>query len=296
MFEELEDLDFKSFSDKLNEDIKKKIEEGKKIDDLIIEEYGDASLEEVKKELPVTENARDLSLVRYDGVGITREGKLTLSTFFEDLGVGEEYGALAFSAEEIKKISRAMRKRATGPNSVLALTCAGRECSFADKCIYQQLGKAPVGLECLIEIQLLEYHTRKLMNQFKIDPEDYTELMLVQEIAETYVTEMRINMVLAKPENAEMMGIRLKFSPDGEQIQEETAHWAVGQKEKIKDRRMKVLRSFMATREANQKAMREAEKDNSTSYFEVLKKLNDKIESFKLKNIEEAKYEIRSDT
>jgi len=244
---------------------------------------------ELKETLP-EHNAQEhgvVATVNINDIALTEKGEITRTKFFEKMQVNKElYGDIALSSKEARSLALTFRNLTTGVNSVIPLKCTGEECPFSDVCWFVQNEKAPIGKPCIIEHQLLYYHTQRFIEEFDVDMHDHSEVMLVQELSELIVYEMRITKILGQAQNASMMGLKLKFSPDGEAIEEETIHWAWTLKEQIKNRRMKILSSLNATRQTKL-ALRKLVKPKDDEHISTLKSIKDLLSRFR----EETPYE-----
>jgi len=254
-------------------------------DDLIneaLDKHGLKKGEEAKlKEILPPKKASDgnLQLIKMNGLALTEDMHLTKAAFFDNLQCdNEKYGNITLTASQAKSLANTYRKLSTGVNSVVPIRCVGEKCPFKDDCWYYKEDKAPIGEGCLIERDLLIFHTKRLMDEYAVEPNRHSELMLMQELAETYIYEMRATMVLAKPENAEMYGIRYKFTPDGEPIEEKAIHWAYELKEKIKNRRLKILDALIGTRKSKAAVIGNLA-DKQTDYTSNVKAIREKIEN-----------------
>jgi len=243
------------------------------------EKYGVKDQQELKKELPKQDSKYHgtVELVSINDVALTNTGELTKTAFFEKMNIDKEvYGDIALTTSEARSLKSSFNNMTTGVNSVIPMKCSGDSCPFSDSCWFYNNEKAPVGKPCIVEHQLLRYHTSKFFEEFEIDINSHSEVMLIQELSELIVFEMRVTRVLSNPENATLMGLKLKFSPDGEPIEEETEHWAWGIKEKIKNRRMKILASLNATRQAKI-PLKRFEKDNDDEHLDLMRSIKNTI-------------------
>jgi len=209
-----------------------------------------SDVSEVKKELPKQDNRKygAALVVSLNDIALTSDGMLTKTAFFENLNIDKEiYGDIKLTAEEAKSLAVQMKNMTTGVNSVVPLRCVADSCPFKDTCWFFENDKAPVGKPCPIEFQLLKYHTQRFIEEFNCDVNDHSEVLLIQELSELIVYEMRVTKKLAN-DATDLKGVVIKFSPDGIPMEEETVHWAWTLKDSIKSRRMKILQSLNATR------------------------------------------------
>lgn len=166
----------------------------------------------------------------------------------------DDYAGLTYTADEKKKIENHLRKLSTGSAAMIPLYCAGPACPFAARCVYQQIGKAPIGKACLVEAQLLQHWVITYMEEYQVDPDSFTEVGYCNELSEIEVMLYRLNMLLSRPENADgtidqMMGVSNDGSPI---IQKQISPW-MEQKEKLLSRRSRVIKLMVGDRQEKYK-------------------------------------------
>lgn len=269
------------------DEFKEKIEEAKV-------KFGVENEKDLKEKLPAqnTKSHGKMELVKLNGLALTENGALTRTKFFEDLEQNRHhYNDIVLTEEEARRLQMSYRHLSTGVNSVVPILCNGSMCPFKDTCEYYLMDKEPVGRPCPVEGDLLIYHTRKFFEEFDIKIEHHSEVMMAQELAELIIYEMRITRTLAqKGDSQALKGHRTKFAPDGSAVEEETWHWAWELKERIKNRRMKILDAFNATRKA--KAATEKKQSSApVTYLDSIKQMKEM-----LMNAQSADYtEIKED-
>lgn len=72
-------------------------------------------------------------------------------------------------------------------------------------CPLAAIGKEPLARQCLLEVQLLKQFVITYFEEYDIDPNNFTEVAYINELAEIEILLMRLNMNLSKPENAELV-------------------------------------------------------------------------------------------
>lgn len=183
-----------------------------------------------------------------------------------------------YSPEEKKRIDSHMRGVSTGASAMIPLHCAGPACPFALRCVYQQMNKAPIGKPCIIEIQLLQHWVIRYMEEYDVDPASFTETGYCNELAELEVMLGRLNQLLSRPENADgtinqMVGV----THDGTPIEQKQISPFVEQKEKLLNRRSKVIKLMVGDRQEKYKkeaALKVKEsKDPSSRQAEVRRQI-----------------------
>lgn len=215
------------------------------------------------------------------GIKLKEDGTITKTAYLDLLNIqSDKYDHLEFSDDEILKISGQLRRYTTGINASVPLICSGDICAFKSNCPYHQIGKAPVGQDCLLEAQLIHYWTEQYLNEFDVDPASVTEMHMVSELAEFNIYEMRITKYLAEHHPTLMQDVVTGIDANGNVLQNQEISRAFDLKERIKKNRMKVLESLMATRKDKVKIIAAiSEKDNSLSRLADLKTKIDDIAS-----------------
>lgn len=246
-------------------------------------------IEEDAPEAKEISRVQGVDLIRLDGVAIREDGKITRSQFFEFLDeVDQNRNDIVLTKEEALKLRNTYAGIRVGLNSVVPMICSGNKCPFKSTCVFFEIGKHPLGKRCPVETEFLRDATVRLLNEFQVDPENYTELMLVQELAEILVYERRATMTLSKEENAELYGEHVAYDKEGNEIVTEVIHWAVDLKEKYKTRRLKILSALNATRKDKAAALKNT--DNGNSYANEVRNVLNAIKKFNMG--EEVKFEV----
>jgi hypothetical protein len=166
----------------------------------------------------------------------------------------DEYTGMVFSPEDKNKIDRHLRNLSTGASAMIPLFCAGDMCPFSNRCPYVAIGKAPLNKPCLVEIQLLQHWTIAFMEEYQVDPNSFTEVSYCNELAEIEVMLYRMNMMLSRPENAtgtidQVVGV----SNSGESIVQKQISPFIEQKDKLLNRRTKIVKLMVGDRQEKYK-------------------------------------------
>jgi hypothetical protein len=215
------------------------------------------------------------------GLAINENGKVTESKMFHFLGLDpEEYGHILLTAEEARKVHyRLQGVKWGGAAAKVPLYCAGEKiCPFAQECPFVKIGKFPVGRKCPMEVELMSFWTARYMKEFKVDPENHSEVGMITELAEQDIYDLRASIILSRPECAEMTkDVVVGFDGEGKPIVSKEVHKAWELKEKVKKRKQKILESLIGTRKEKYKRdaalKRRSEKDPSTQAAALKKKL-----------------------
>lgn len=166
----------------------------------------------------------------------------------------EDYIGLSFSPEEKHNIDRHLRNLSTGASAATPLFCAGPACPFALRCPYQQMGKAPIGKPCIIEVQLLQHWTIAYMEEYQVDPNSFTEVGYCNELAEIEIMLYRLNQLISRPENASgTIDQMVAMANDGTPIVQKQISPFIEQKDKLLNRRSKIVKLMVGDRQEKYK-------------------------------------------
>ena len=220
--------------------------------------------------------------VRADGTGITESGKERKTKFFEILSWDiDDYSDLgSFTPEEARRIHNHISKLQTGATAMVPLYCGGDLCPFKTKCPFWQMGKAPVQRQCLLEVSMLKHWIYQYMEEYDVDPENFTELGYCNELAEIEIYLWRINNNLAKPENAELVVEQaVGVDKSGVAIMQQQVSPFMEMKEKLQNRRSRIIKLMVGDRQEKYKKesalkMR-GDKDPSTRQSEIKRKIEE---------------------
>ena len=202
-----------------------------------------------------SENRERKELVTLGGTARTLSGKLTKSSYFRFLKHDlDNYEDIELEPQEAKKIHAHLQKLSTGSTAMIPLYCAGPQCPFAHRCPLVQINKAPIGRQCIIEVELMREWTLRYFEEYDVDPNNFTEIGYINELAEIEVLLQRLNMNLAKPENAELVIDQIAhISHDGTPILQKQLSPFMEQKERLQNRRSKVIKLMVGDRQERYK-------------------------------------------
>jgi hypothetical protein len=145
-------------------------------------------------------------LITLGGTAINQSGKLTKTNFFRFLGHNlDDYDQIALTKDEAVRIHHHLQKLSTGSTAMVPMYCGGDHCPFRDRCPLFAISKHPLGKQCLIEVQLMKEWIMRYFEEYDVDPNNFTEIAYINELAEIEILLMRLNMNLAKPINSELV-------------------------------------------------------------------------------------------
>ncbi len=261
--------------------------------------------------------------VKLDGTLIKSDGTTKKSDLFKFLDLHpDDYSHITYTPEEAARVRAHMMHLSTGATAAIPLICAGSKCPFAQKCPFMKIDRerrkvdpaaplvTPVGLACLVEVQLLSQWTKLYIDEYDIDPNSFTEISLIRELAEIELMLWRLNNNLAKPEHAEMVVQQdVGIDKQGNKLTRMEISSLFEAKERLNTRKARVIKLMVGDRQ--EKYKREAalkirsDEDSSSSYASLRKRLDvvvrqAKTIDLKLKQAEgkviEGQIEITQDT
>ena len=214
-----------------------------------------------QKEIPIVKEnstmettSSQVAIKRLDAVVDLGNGVLTTSDFYQQIRPDvDTYETIKLTPEEELKVRKSLSRQRTSIVGSSAMICSGDKCPFKNECPLAQIGKTPIGKQCPIELELLAQWTQQFMHEFGVEMDNFTELGLITELAECNLYERRTNLHMANTAPTmtilDVIGVDAKGNAiEGESI---SKSWEI--KEKIKNRRDKILKSLMATRDAKVK-------------------------------------------
>jgi len=218
------------------------------------------------------------------------EGKLFWNTIDAGLTPGSTILVEDFDqryAEDIYSIGDAYRDKVisieyAGLKEVFDITVEGNHNFVANNfivhnCPYYLEGVAPVGLACLVELQLIEYWMEKYQNEFNIDDNSITDMHMISRLCEYDIYDMRVTRYLAEHDQTLLVDFISSYSEDGDPISNKATSAAFEVKERIDRLRSKTLKELMATREAKAKILTTVANNTSNMNLAQMKQKFDEL-------------------
>jgi len=195
------------------------------------------------------------------------------------------YPNLQLTKEEQRRVEVSARFLKTGLASQVPMTCTGRnKCPFArgwerggGHCEYAKIQKEPLGKPCIVEMDFIIDRTQAYAAQFEVGslPDEAVDRLQCMELAEYDVYERRVTLALAEGQAVELVEENCIGMDEAENpifARQIALAWHI--KIQLKNRRDRVLRSLVATREAKYKrdaAMgTKEETDHATGFGQMM--------------------------
>jgi hypothetical protein len=207
-------------------------------------------------------------MIKLDGTLIKSDGSTEKSDFFKFLDLyPDDYSDIVYTASEAHRIRTSLQHLSTGASAALPLLCGGSAvCPFSERCPFIKLDKerkavdpaaksiTPIGRQCLVELNLLNEWTRLYIREYEITEQNFTEYMMVRELAEIELMLWRLNNNIAKPENAclvqeTVVGVDKQGNPLTRQ--EVTALFDA--KERLQNRKSRIVKLMVGDRQEKYK-------------------------------------------
>lgn len=208
----------------------------------------------------------------------TKAGKLAVSKNLDPTGWMKNPEAV-----EALNIARRLRKTTHGLYASVPIICKAEGCPYAESCELQQMGIAPYGEKCPIEIAAMEDLFSKYCKELGIDPMDETQTvdaMQVRDLVDTDIQILRCDHKLAIDADIiieNVIGVTEKKEP----VTRKELHPVTEYKDKLINRRNKILQMLNATRKDKAGNVLQLKVDPSERAAEMMNVIND------MKDIEE---------
>lgn len=218
----------------------------------------------------------------------TETGKLAVSQNLNPTGWTK-------NPEAVKAIEVARRLRATkhGLYASVPILCKAEQCPYADACELQQIGMAPYGEKCPIEIAAIEELFYRYCEELGIDPEDKSntvDLVMVKELVDIDIALLRCDKKMAISADFiidQVVGVDEDQMP----VTRKELHPLTEYKEKLRNSKYKTLQLLNSTRKDKAGDKITFQMDASKRAAELLKVKQDFIElEEEEKNLEESYY------
>lgn len=194
-----------------------------------------------------------------------------------------QYNQIGLTETETTTLSRTLKRLSTGASTFAVLQCLGADCKFQAKCPLVAMksetrhGKAPVGSDCLLEATLLRDSLVSYIQEYEVDPANYTEVNIVTELAEIESLLWRINMQLSTGANS-MFVIDQTIGFDresGNPIIQKQVDPLFEQKQKLANRKSKLMKLMVGDRQEKYKkeaALKQKPAQDASSQMSEVKK------------------------
>jgi len=189
-------------------------------------------------------------LMKLDGTAIDLHGNVTQTDFFSFLNLpAEHYANLekTMTADQALQFRNHIVRMKVGTSAMMPKLCGGPDCPV-EQCPFHAGKNWPLAEQCPIEGNLIAAWTKSYVEDIGVEPDNRTEMILVNKLVECDMIDYRANLGLSKDKDGWSL-IKTDLIQSDSGTQEVTsAHPLLEIKERTHSTRMKVLESFNATR------------------------------------------------
>lgn len=203
--------------------------------------------------------------------------KMEKTEFFNFLKMDlDDYSDISMTAEEAQSFKNSVIRMSYGTSAAIPLRCYGSTC-FNKTCIFHNIGKYPLGRACAVESIMVNYLTQSYMEDLGVDPENRSEMVLINELVTCDIIDFRANLGLSGGSDQEA-GTLLKTSiteTDKSTTETVDIHPLLEAKTRMSNIRQKVLDSFVGTRREKYKkaaALKVSDDQDASTYMADLVK------------------------
>lgn len=162
------------------------------------------------------------------------------------------HSAWTTNPEAVQAIEIAKRLRQTkhGMYASVPIICKAEGCPYAEQCELQQMGMAPYGEKCPMEIAAIEDLFVRYCNDLNVNPEDpaqQVDAIMIKELVDLDVAMLRCDKKMAISADFildQVVGV----TEDGDAITRQELHPLTEYKEKLRAQKYKTLNLLNSTR------------------------------------------------
>lgn len=149
-------------------------------------------------------------------------------------------------------IVKGVQRKLNGLTSNVPVKCYGDKCPFKASCPLHQIGKAPEGLPCPIEAMVLDLYTKRYLDEFEVEADNFSEVTTMTMLAVTHIMEMRAFQAIGRDDDGKSPDGIIKnvvgYTADEDPITQYQEHPGYAIIERAWKWRTKLLESLGATR------------------------------------------------
>jgi hypothetical protein len=192
-----------------------------------------------------------------------------------------DHSAWTRNPEAVQAIEIAKRLRNTkhGMYASVPIICKAESCPYAESCELQQMGLAPFGDKCPMEIAAIEDLFQRYCGDMNIDPSDeaqQVDAIMVKEVVDLDISMLRCDKKMAI--NADFIIDQVVgMSDDGSPISRQELHPLTEYKEKLRAQKFKTLNLLNSTRKDKEGGKVSVSFDPSQRASEMLKMQTDMV-------------------
>jgi hypothetical protein len=200
-------------------------------------------------------------------------------------------------------IAKRLRQTKHGMYASVPIICKAEACPYADSCELQQMGLAPYGDKCPMEIAAIEDLFQRYCSDMNINPEDprqQVDSIMVKEVVDIDISMLRCDKKMAISADFIIDQV-VNVDEEGNSITRQELHPLTEYKEKLRAQKFKTLNLLNSTRKDKEgskvqvtfdpseraaqmlkikedmKALDNQEDDAEKAYYEKMRRLNNDV-------------------
>lgn len=252
--------------------------------------------EGLTKEIIVLDEVEETMLQEYAGESLFRFIKTPIarSQNFE------------LTKEQVARLKKHVANLKTGTYALVPLICNGHTCPLIGVCPFVETkedgeidlsnSNFPLLQQCPVEAVTMQAKIIELCREYKVNPEEVTDVAIITKIAELDIYDHRLSMALASEEAQGLMinSVTQVDQKTGNAYSELKMHPALDAKEKIARQRDSLVRSMVGTR--REKAHLNKDKGETSDAVQKMTELMTVIKKIQEGEIIDGDYEEVSST
>lgn len=144
---------------------------------------------------------------------------------------------------------------AVGVMSSIPMRCKGPNCVYKASCPLLKKGLAPEGFPCSLELNLILSMFEGFCVELGVNPdENFIDSALIRDLCNVFIQEARVSKVLA--DEHFVIDNVLTVDRDNNVVYKKEPHIAIFYSNKLHSKKLQILNSLLATREARVKTMK----------------------------------------
>jgi hypothetical protein len=164
-----------------------------------------------------------------------------------------QYSDIDFTKDEISKLAEQFMYIETGSSTGLVMICSKKKCLYKNRCPLFVNNRCPEGKECIHENKVLIDAMDRYITSFEIEPDNYAEMVMVNQLVEYELIEHRCNAILSLEHTDMKMESIIGVDDEGQIITKEEISHALNIKLQVFKNKMMLLQEFTATRKEKYK-------------------------------------------
>lgn len=196
-----------------------------------------------------------------------------------------QYNSLKLEKDDIRKIAISFQDIEVGSSTNLVMICSKADCLYKSRCALYANEKLIEGLECLHENKILANAMSMYLDSLEVSPDNYPEMVLVNQLVEYELIEYRCNAILSNYHKNLKMESVIGVDEAGRVITKEEISHALTIKMQVFKNKMSILQEFTATRRERYKKQA-ALKEGKEGPSKMISSIKAKMKELQRKDVE----------